>query len=146
MLLIQKGLCSYCASRARVYININTHRARVFLRKAISLPPRETPEQATAIDRFAANDRGQIQEYENLTLRSERRVRPNIQQTRPKTRGTVGMRVAARRLTKTLPRVSYRAKANTTLEYRPRSFCGGLPARYWALSVGISCGHYRWTR
>ena len=101
MLLIQKGLPIYCASRARVYININSHRAPVFFgrRHLVTAPP-ELRHRFTAIDRLAVTERGKVQSPCDLMPRAERRVRPNIQQMRPKTRGDVGLRVAARRLTR----------------------------------------------
>ena len=128
--LIQKGLPIYCASCARVYININSHRAPVFFgrRHLVTAPP-ELRHRFTAIDRLAVTERGKVQSPCDLMPRAERRVRPNIQQMRPKTRGDVGLRGSCTQADKTLPRVSCRAKANAALACRPKSFCGGLRAR-----------------
>ena len=66
--------------------------------------------------------------------RAERRVRPNIQQTCPKTCGNIGLRIAARRLTKTLPRVSYREEAYAALACRKKVSMAGYE---------VDNGHYR---
>ena len=101
---------TYLLRLARASIHKHKHSSGTrFLAKGNLVVTRGTLEQTTPATRL-------------LMRRAERRVRPNIQQTCPKTRGNIGLRIAARRLTKTLPRDSYRAEANAALAYRKKKF------------------------